>query len=116
MHKRIKEFLDLKENWFSPGEGDPFFKEDLFLASNLALELESLGFKPYIYPHPENEISLEFDEFKPNMPSITLKFPTQEVVLHNYNLETKVGTQQKAKITDLNLIILWLNNLTKEKA
>lgn len=108
MHYQIKEILNLTENWFSETEGRPFRETDLRVASRLATFLDEKKIKVYIYPHPENEISFEFDQFKPELPSLTLRFTQQEIVCHSYNLETKQSKRTLFSLSEVEFALTWI--------
>lgn len=63
MHKHLQDIKNLKNGWYD-GYGQSFKDKDILFADKIISQLEKIKNidKLYIYPFPDNEISIEWEK------------------------------------------------------
>jgi len=94
----FQEIAQLKPGWFEDGDGELFdslklsFSEQFTIDFVSKLEIPA----PYIYPHPDSQISLEWTIGSKEV-SITLDFIKNRILLVAYDVEAKKSVRNELK-------------------
>ena len=110
---RFTEIEELQDGWFD-GYGVKFKNEDISFAKEIYYLLEKLNIYPRIYPNPDNEISLEWEEVD-NSISLYIDFSHSNILILYKNKELDLPMNASFLLKKIEVFIKNLKGENYEK-